>query len=79
MNKFSFNRYLKYLAYIMIVTQGIIIALVASFHLNSIYFEKFIEYHNSFPSVRIRSIPEEKKLEVLGYFREYTQKNKVFL
>ena len=54
MNIFSKNKVLKYLAYVMVVTQGMLLALVASFHMDARYLDKLLDYPSSAVHLNIK-------------------------
>lgn len=78
MNSILRNKVLKYLAYVMIVSQGILIALAVSFYLNATYIEQIRNFPTSAVSINLKSIPEERIDSVMNYLMDYAQKTDVF-
>ncbi|MEB3025123.1 MULTISPECIES: hypothetical protein [unclassified Parvimonas] len=78
MNVFSKNRVLKYLAYVMVVTQGMLLALVASFHMDARYLDKILDYPTSAVNMNLKSIPEKNIDSTLNYMKNYSFEHKIF-
>lgn len=78
MNVFSKNKILKYLASIMVITQGILLAWMASFHMNAQCIDSLLAYPNSAIAININGIPEKNISSVLSYIKDYSQENEVF-
>ena len=78
MNIFSKNKVLKYLAYVMVVTQGMLLALVASFHMDARYLDKLLDYPSSAVHLNIKSIQEKNIDSTLNYMKNYSSEHKIF-
>lgn len=78
MNIFSKNKILKYLAYVMVVTQGMLLAWVMSFHIDAKYFDDLLAYPNSAITINIKAVPEKKTNATLSYMQDYAQEKGVF-
>lgn len=78
MNIFSKNKVLKYLAYVMVVTQGMLLALVASFHMDARYLDKLLDYPSSAVHLNIKFIQEKNIDSTLNYMKNYSSEHKIF-
>jgi hypothetical protein len=78
MNIFSKNKVLKYLAYVMVVTQGMLLALVASFHMDARYLDKLLDYPSSAVHLNLKSIQEKNIDSTLNYMKNYSSEHKIF-
>ena len=75
MNIFSKNKVLKYLAYVMVVTQGMLLALVASFHMDARYLDKLLDYPSSAVHLNLKSIQEKNIDSTLNYMKNYSSEH----
>lgn len=78
MNVFSKNKILKYLAYVMVVTQGMLLAWVTSFHMDAGYLDNLIAHPDSAIYINIKAVQEKNVSSTLAYMQDYAQKNGVF-
>jgi len=78
MNVFSKNKILKYLAYVMVVTQGMLLAWVASFHMDAGYLDNLVSHPSSAIYINIKAVPEKNISNTLAYMQDYAQENGVF-
>ncbi|MDO5754975.1 MAG: hypothetical protein Q4P28_01890 [Tissierellia bacterium] len=67
------NKAYKYFKYIMIVTQGIVLALVAIFYLNEAYLERILDYPKTGEKIKITGIDEERTDEIFSFIRDYVE------
>lgn len=72
------NKLLKYLTCIMILLNGVLFSLVATFYMDIAYFNKLSVYPNSALYIELKTIPEEKAESTYRFLNEYAEQNGLF-
>lgn len=72
------NNLLKYLTCIMILLNGVLFSLVATFYMDIAYFNKLSMYPSSALYIQLKTIPEEKADSTYKFLNEYAEQNGLF-
>lgn len=78
MKRMSLANNLKYLACIMVVTQGILLTLLATFFLNEVYTEKFRNYPSNAMEIKLMNVPEKNEDKTFNFLAESIEKYGLF-
>lgn len=72
------NKLLKYLTCIMILLNGVLFSLVATFYMDIVFYNKLSVYPTSALYIELKTIPEEKAESTYRFLNEYAKQNGLF-
>lgn len=78
MNKFLTNRFLKYFAFILVVIQGILFALITTFYMNADYVQTVINYPQNSLKITLSNVSNEKNEDTLNFIYETVNNEHLF-
>ncbi|MDO4813743.1 MAG: hypothetical protein Q3988_01485 [Gemella sp.] len=78
MNVLKKKTFLKLLACIMVVTQSILVALVATFYLNNVYLERVMNFSEQAVTIKIRNTNSEKNTDIYNYLEKSVKDYNLF-